>query len=119
VQESTDFGRIALYRPELENGGLCSETFPECITLYGSSQVTKLTVASGVRPLTLSEPLAQASGAAGGALSGSHHGEIFVGFQAVALPGRGTNLPKASATFEVSTQVWRRNSTSARSGIVR
>lgn len=94
-----------MYRPEFENGGLYSETLPGFTTLFGISQVTKLTVASGFQPLALSEPLAQASGATGGALSGSQPGEIFVGFQAVVLPGRGTNLPKASVTFAVSTRV--------------
>ena len=74
---------------QFENGGLYSKTSPEFTTLFGINQVTKLTVASGLQLLALSEPLAQASGATGDALSGNRPGEVFAGFQAVVLPGEG------------------------------
>jgi hypothetical protein len=78
---------------QFENGGLYAETSPEFTTLFGINQVTKLTVASRLQLLALSEPLDQASGATGDALSGSRPGEVFAGFQAVVLPGGGTSLP--------------------------
>ena len=78
---------------QFENGGVYSETSPEFTTLLSVSQATKLTVAPRLQLLLLSEPLAQASGAIGDALSGSRPGEVFAGFQAVVLPGEGTNLP--------------------------
>jgi copper binding plastocyanin/azurin family protein len=74
---------------QFENGGVYSETSPEFTTLFGINQVTKLTVTSGLQLLALSEPLAQASGASGDALSGSRPGEVFAGFQAVVLRGEG------------------------------
>ena len=46
---------------QFENGGLYAETSPEFTTLFGINQVTKLTVASRLQLLALSEPLAQAS----------------------------------------------------------
>jgi hypothetical protein len=46
---------------QFENGGLYAETSPEFKTLFGISQVTKLTVAPRLQLLLLSEPLAQAS----------------------------------------------------------
>jgi hypothetical protein len=72
---------------QFENGGLYAETSPEFTTLFGINQVTKLTVASRLQLLALSAPLAQASGAAGDALSGSRPGEVFAGVQAVVLSG--------------------------------
>jgi hypothetical protein len=83
---------------QFENGGLYSETSPEFTTLLGINQVTKLTVAPRVQLLALSEPLAQASGATGDALSGSRPGEVFAGFQAVVLPGAG-HKPTVSLSY--------------------
>jgi hypothetical protein len=75
-----------------------AETSPEFATLFGINQVTKLTVASRLQLLALSEPLAQASGATGDALSGSRPGEVFAGFQAVVLPGEG-HKPTVSLSY--------------------
>jgi hypothetical protein len=83
---------------QFENGGLYSETSPEFTTLFGINQVTKLTVSSGLQLLALSEPLAQASGATGDALSGNRPGEVFAGFQAVVLPGEG-HKPTVSLSY--------------------
>jgi len=83
---------------QFENGGLFAETSPEFKTLFGINQVTKLTVASRLQLLALSEPLAQASGATGDALSGSRPGEVFAGFQAVVLPGVG-HKPTLSLSY--------------------
>ena len=83
---------------QFENGGLYAETSPEFTTLFGISQVSKLTVASRLQLLALSEPLAQASGATGDALSGSRPGEVFAGFQAVVLPGQG-HKPTVSVSY--------------------
>jgi hypothetical protein len=73
---------------QVENGGLYSETSPEFTMLFGSNQVTKLTVAPRLQLLALSEPLAQASGATGDGLSGNRPGEVFAGFQAVVSSGK-------------------------------
>jgi hypothetical protein len=83
---------------QFENGGLYSETSPEFTTLFGINQVTKLTVASRLQLLALSEPLAQASGAAGDALSGSRPGEVFGGFQAMVLHGE-EHKPTVSLSY--------------------
>jgi hypothetical protein len=83
---------------QFENGGLYAETSPEFTTLFGVNQVTKLTVAPGLQFLALSEPLAQASGAASDALSGSRPGEVFAGFQTVVLPGKG-HKPTVSLSY--------------------
>jgi len=83
---------------QFENGGLYAEASPEFTTLFGINQVTKLTVASRLQLLALSAPLAQASGAAGDALSGSRPGEVFAGFQAVVLPGEG-HKPTVSLSY--------------------
>jgi len=83
---------------QFENGGLYSDTSPEFTTLFGISQVTKLTIASRLQLLALSEPLAQASGAAGDALAGIRPGEVFAGFQAVVLPGEG-HKPTVSLSY--------------------
>ena len=83
---------------QFENGGLYAEASPELTTLFGINQVTKLTVASRLQLVALSEPLAQASGATGDALSGSRPGEVFVGFQAVVLPGEG-HKPTVSLSY--------------------
>jgi hypothetical protein len=83
---------------QFENGGIYAESSPEFTTLFGINQVTKLTVASRLQLLALSEPLAQASGATGDALSGRRPGEVFAGFQAVALPGEG-HKPTVSLSY--------------------
>jgi hypothetical protein len=83
---------------QFENGGLYAETSPEFKTLFGINQVTKLTVASRLQLRTLSEPLVQASGATGDALSGSRPGEVFAGFQAIVLPGEG-HKPTVSLSY--------------------
>jgi hypothetical protein len=83
---------------QFENGGLYAEASPEFTTLFGINQVTKLTVSSRLQLLALSAPLAQASGAAGDALSGSRPGEVFAGFQAVVLPGEG-HKPTVSLSY--------------------
>jgi hypothetical protein len=83
---------------QFETGGLYAETSPEFKTLFGINQVTKLTVASRLQLLALSEPLVQASGATGDALSGSRPGEVFAGFQAVVLPGEG-HKPTVSLSY--------------------
>src|ERR1700734_529859 len=83
---------------QFENGGFHADTSPEFTTLVGINQATKLTVASGLQVLALSEPLAQARGATGDALSGSRPGEVFAGFQAVVLPGEG-HKPTVSLSY--------------------
>jgi hypothetical protein len=83
---------------QFENGGLYTETSPEFTTLFGINQVTKLTVASRLQLLALSAPLAHASRATGDALSGSRPGEVFAGFQAVALSGEG-HKPTVSLSY--------------------
>jgi hypothetical protein len=83
---------------QFEKGGLYAETSPEFTTLFGINQVTKLTGASRLHLLALSEPLVQASGATGDALSGSRPGEVFAGFQAVVLSGEG-HKPTVSLSY--------------------
>ena len=79
---------------QFENGGFYAGNSPEFTTLFGINQVTKLTVASGLQLLALSEPLAQASGATGDALSGNRPGEVFAGFSGSHnCLERGINLP--------------------------
>ena len=83
---------------QFENGGLYAESSPEFTTLSGINQVTKLTVAPGFQLLALSAPLAHAGRAIGDALSGSRPGEVFAGFQAVVLPGKG-HKPTVSLSY--------------------
>jgi hypothetical protein len=83
---------------QFENGGLYAETSPEFTTRFGINQVTKLTVASRLQLLTLSEPLVHAAGATGDALSGNRPGEVFVGLQTVVLPGEG-HKPTVSLSY--------------------
>src|SRR5579859_547757 len=74
---------------QFENGSLYAETSREFTTRFGINQVTKLTVASRLQLLALSEPLVHAAGVTGDALSGNRSGEVFAGSQAVVLPGEG------------------------------
>jgi hypothetical protein len=83
---------------QFENGGLYAESSPEFTTLSGINQVTKLTVAPGLQLLALSAPLAHASRAIGDALPGSRPGEVFAGFQAVVLSGKGQK-PTVSLSY--------------------
>ena len=83
---------------QFENGGLYAETSPEFTTRFGINQVTKLTVASRLQLLALSEPLVHAAGATGDALSGNRPGEVFAGLQAVVLPGEG-HKPTVSLSY--------------------
>jgi hypothetical protein len=83
---------------QFENGGLYAETSPEFTTRFGINQVTKLTVASRLQLLVLSEPLVHAAGVTGDALSGNRPGEVFAGLQAVVLPGEG-DKPNVSLSY--------------------
>src|ERR1700692_2579529 len=83
---------------QFENGVLYAETSPEFTTRFGINQVTKLTVASRLQLLALSEPLVHAAGATGDALSGNRPGEVFAGLQAVVLPGEG-HKPTVSLSY--------------------
>jgi hypothetical protein len=83
---------------QFENGGLYASTSPEFTTRFGINQVTKLTVASRLQLLALSEPLVHATGASGDALSGTRPGEVFAGLQAIVLPGGG-HKPTVSLSY--------------------
>jgi hypothetical protein len=83
---------------QFENGGLYAQTSPEFTTRFGINQVTKLTVASRLQLLALSEPLVHAAGTTGDALSGNRPGEVFAGLQAVVLPGEG-HKPTVSLSY--------------------
>lgn len=83
---------------QFENGGLYASTSPEFTTRFGINQVTKLTVASRLQLLALSEPLVHATGVTGDALSGNRPGEVFAGFQAVVLPGE-DHKPTVSLSY--------------------
>jgi hypothetical protein len=88
---------------QFENGGLYAETSPDFTTRFGINQVTKLTVASRLQLLALSEPLVHAAGATGDALSGNRPGEVFAGLQAVVLPGERARI------FVSCLSVWQEN----------
>jgi hypothetical protein len=83
---------------QFENGGLYANNSPEFSTRFGVNQVTKLTVASRLQLLALSEPLVHAAGANGDALSGNRPGEVFAGLQTVVLPGEG-HKPTVSLSY--------------------
>jgi hypothetical protein len=83
---------------QFENGGLNAEISREFTTRFGINQVTKLTVASRLQLLVLSEPLVHAAGVTGDALSGNRPGEVFAGLQAVVLPGEG-HKPTVSLSY--------------------
>src|ERR1700738_3063547 len=83
---------------QFENGGLFAEASPEFTTRFGINQVTKLTVASRLQLLALSEPLVHAIGATGDSLSGNRPGEVFAGLQVVVLPGEG-HKPTVSLSY--------------------
>jgi hypothetical protein len=83
---------------QFENGGLSANASPGFTTRLGINQVTKLTVASRLQLLALSEPLVHAVGATGDALAGNRPGEVFAGLQAVVLPGEG-HKPTVSLSY--------------------
>lgn len=75
---------------QFETGSLGATTSPEFGgTRIGINQVTKLTVLSRLEFLVLTEPYIHSSNSQGGDKE-IHPGEVFVGAQAVLLPGDGT-----------------------------
>lgn len=83
---------------QFENGGLYAAASPDVAKSLSISQVTKLTVASRLQLLLVSQPFGYGSGTSGDELSGAHPGDILAGAQAVALPGRGRR-PAVSLSY--------------------
>jgi hypothetical protein len=73
---------------QFETGSLGATTSPEFGTRIGINQVSKLTVLPRVELLVLTEPYIHSSNNQGGDKE-IHPGEVFVGAQAVLLPGNG------------------------------
>jgi len=73
---------------QFETGGLGAVTSPEFGTRIGINNVTKLTVAPRLEFLVLTEPYVHSSNKQGGDKE-IHPGEVFLGAQAVLLPGDG------------------------------
>jgi hypothetical protein len=73
---------------QFETGGLGAVTSPEFGTRIGINNVTKLTVLPRLELLVLTEPYVHSSNSKG-LDKQIHPGEVFVGAQAVALPGDG------------------------------
>jgi hypothetical protein len=73
---------------QFETGGLGAVASPEFGTRIGINQVTKLTVLPRLEFLVLTEPYVHSSNSKG-ANKQIHPGEVFVGAQAVVLPGDG------------------------------
>jgi hypothetical protein len=71
---------------QFENGVLYATDSPEFSKRFGINQVTKLSINERVEVLALFEPFTHSTGAA---VSGNRPGEVFVGIQAVILPGDG------------------------------
>lgn len=80
---------------QFENGALYATTSPEFTTRFGINQVTKLTVASRLQLLVLSEPFIHATGAD---VPGSGPGEVFAGLQTVILLGE-AHKPTVSLSY--------------------
>ena len=74
---------------QFETGSLGATTSPEFGTRIGINQVTKLTVLPRLELVVLTEPYIHSSNSTGGDKE-IHPGEVFVGAQAVVLPGDGT-----------------------------
>jgi hypothetical protein len=73
---------------QFETGSLGATTSPEFGTRIGINQVTKVTVLPRLELLVLTEPYIHSSNSKGGDKE-IHPGEVFVGAQAVLLPGNG------------------------------
>jgi len=80
---------------QFENGGLYAADSSEFDTRFGVNQVTKLAVTSRLQLLALSEPLVHSQ--AGSDIE-NHPGEVFVGMQAVVVPGEGRR-PTIAASY--------------------
>jgi hypothetical protein len=80
---------------QFENGGVYANNSPEFSTRFGINQVTKLTVASRIQLLALSEPFTHSTGAE---VNGNRPGEVFAGVQTVLLKGEG-HRPTISASY--------------------
>jgi hypothetical protein len=82
---------------QLETGSLGATTSPEFGTRIGINQVTKLTVLPRLELLVLTEPYIHSSNRKGEDKE-IHPGEVFVGAQAILLPGDGT-LPTIAVSY--------------------
>jgi hypothetical protein len=82
---------------QFETGSLGATTSPEFGTRIGINQVTKLTVMPRLELLVLTEPYIHSSNSNGGDKE-IHPGEVFVGAQAVLLPGDGMR-PTISVSY--------------------
>jgi hypothetical protein len=80
---------------QFENGGVYANNSPEFSTRFGINQVTKLTVASRIQLLALSEPFTHSTGAE---VNGNRPGEVFAGVQTVLLKGE-EHRPTISASY--------------------
>jgi hypothetical protein len=82
---------------QFETGSLGAVTSPEFGTRIGINQVTKLTVMPRLELLVLTEPYVHSSNSAG-KNKRIHPGEVFVGAQAVLIPGDGER-PTVSLSY--------------------
>ena len=82
---------------QFESGMLGATTSPEFGTRIGINQVTKLTVIPRLEFLALTEPYVHSSNSKG-LDKQIHPGEVFVGAQAVVLPGDGVR-PTVSVSY--------------------
>src|SRR5271170_4043600 len=82
---------------QFETGMLGATTSPEFGTRIGINQVTKLTVLPRLELLVLTEPYIHSSNSKG-ADKEIHPGEVFVGAQAILLPGDGA-LPTIAVSY--------------------
>lgn len=82
---------------QFETGGLGAATSPEFGTRIGINQVTKLTVLPRLEFFVQTEPYVHSSNSAGGDKE-IHPGEVFLGAQAVLVPGHG-NRPTVAVSY--------------------
>ncbi len=80
---------------QFENGALGAENSPEFDTRFGVNQVTKLAVAPRLEFLLQTEPLVRSRDLD---TKEVHTGEVFMGAQAVVLPGSGRR-PTVSVSY--------------------
>ena len=82
---------------QFDTGSLGATTSPEFGTRIGINQVTKLTVLPRLEFIVLTEPYIHSSNSMGGDKE-IHPGEVFLGAQAVVLPGDGVQ-PTISVSY--------------------
>ena len=83
---------------QLENGGLGAVNSPEFGTRIGINQVTKLTLVPRLELFVQTEPYVHSSNSKGGNTE-IHPGEVFMGAQAILVPGDGSR-PTIAVSYD-------------------